>query len=312
MKDYGLLRSWWLAFARRAARAYVAGPELEDAVRVCSRLFHDGIRTTLCYWNYHDDSPQFVSDSCLKAVNALSDYDSCLSIKAPALQFRQELLLPVLDRARRRQLGIHFDSHGCDAADQTLGMTSQSLRRYRKLSLTLPGRWRRSLRDADWAAESGLRVRVVKGQWEDPVAPGLDLASGFLAVVGRLAGRACQVAVASHDIPLARRALEILRAAGTSCELELLFGLRLVPGLRLAREMDVPVRVYIPYGRAWLPYCVSQAAGNPRFLWWVLRDFCLGGNFRIPESLSAPPPPRTRTLGWNTPVEAPAFNPRES
>ena len=114
----------------------------------------------------------------------------------------------------------------------------------------------------------------------------LGVRDRFLAVVRRLAGRAGRVLVATHDAALARPALECLRAAGTDCELELLFGLPDRTLLGVARAAGVPVRVYVPYGRAWLPYSLSQVRQHPRILWWTMRDWLLGQ--RRPDGMRYP------------------------
>ena len=93
-----------------------------------------------------------------------------------------------------------------------------------------------------------------------------------MAVINRLAGRARHVAVATHDADLAGAALERLREVGTSCELELIFGLPLRRMLLVARSLRVPVRIYIPYGHAWLPYVFGQVTRNPWIALWILRD----------------------------------------
>jgi len=68
---------------------------------------------------------------------------------------------------------------------------------------TLPGRWRRSLHDADLAIERRLYVQVVKGQWADTQRSKVGLRDGFMAVVDRLAGRARHVTIATHESTLA-------------------------------------------------------------------------------------------------------------
>jgi proline dehydrogenase len=80
------------------------------------------------------------------------------------------------------------------------------------------------------------------------------------------------VSVASHDGALAGEALRRLQSAGTRCDLELLYGLPMRASLRVARRLGVPVRVYIPYGAAYLPYAVSRLRKSPRIAWWLLRD----------------------------------------
>ncbi len=80
------------------------------------------------------------------------------------------------------------------------------------------------------------------------------------------------VGVATHDLTTARSALGRLRDAGTPATLELLYGLPMVRQLDLAREFAVGVRVYIPYGEAYLPYCLSQLKRRPWLAWWLVRD----------------------------------------
>jgi proline dehydrogenase len=275
------LRAGSRPLVRLASRAYVAGPELSDAVRACHRFARRGAASTLGYWNGDDDPPRLVADTYLAALDATTGegLESYLSIKAPALGFDAGLTVEVMQRAQERNVGVHFDSLGPETADRTFELVASSVRRFASVGCTLPGRWRRSVIDAGLAAELGLNVRVVKGQWIDPCFPQTDLREGFLAVIDRLAGRARRVAVATHDVPLAREALRILRDAGTPCEWELLFGLPFKSAMRTARQLGVPVRVYVPYGEAWLPYAFSQVRKNPRILWWVTRDAVLGSSF---------------------------------
>jgi len=282
----------WRPIAERAARAYVAGPELADALQVCHALARQGTATSICPWDGEGDTPRQVADWYLAALAGLvgAGLDCYLTIKAPALGFSHDLLGELLEAARPHAVGIHFDSLAPETAEQTWVLVRAAVLCRARVGCTLPARWQRSLRDADEAVDLGLRVRIVKGQWTDRGA-GTNLSDSgvrdrFLAVVRRLAGRASRVLVATHDVALARAALACLRAAGTDCELELLFGLPDRTLLGVARAAGVPVRVYVPYGRAWLPYCLSQVRQHPRILWWTMRDWLLGR--RRPDGMRYP------------------------
>jgi proline dehydrogenase len=273
-----MISACWLPLAKRAARTYTAGPDLDDALQAGRALLREGYRSTICYWDGPHDQPQGVARAHLAALDALSrePLDCYLSIKATALGLDRGLMMEVVERGRQTGIRVHFDSLGPEVAEQTLRLIDHALPRSGPLGCTLPGRWRRSLTDADRAVERGLSVRVVKGQWADPDDPQHNMSAGFLAVIDRLAGRAPHVAVATHDPLLAREALRRLQTARTSCEQELLFGLPMRPALRVASLARVPVRLYVPYGEAWLPYCLSQVHRNPHILWWAFKDFFFG------------------------------------
>jgi proline dehydrogenase len=262
---------------RRAAKAYVAGDTLEDAVRVADQWNRAGMGITLGYWDGPTDGPRRVTDEYLAQIMVLSTYEhGYLSIKLPAIKFSDDLMCEIADRAARHRVRIHIDSLGPEVADRTRQLMDRFLDRGATLSCSLPGRWARSMDDADWAVERGVTVRVVKGQWPDPDHPEIDLVDGYLRVIDRLAGRARHVAVATHDPALATEASQRLRAAETSCQLELLHGLPMRPSLLLADELRLGVFVYVPYGKAYLPYALSKAKAEPRIVWWLLRDLIAG------------------------------------
>lgn len=275
-----MIWSAWEAVAKYAGRAYIAGPELENAMSTCRRLSGLGFGGTICFWNVESDSPKRIVDANISALAALANekIDCYLSIKLPALNYDLMILNEVLEQARHKNTLVHFDSLEPEAADRTYSMISQAARCYPHLGTTLPGRWLRSLTDADLAVDLGLHVRVVKGQWADPQHREMDARQGFLTLIDRLAGRARSVAVATHDPELGRTALERLRRAATPCSLELLYGLPAKPALKVARDLGVVVRIYVPFGYGWLPYSLAQARRNPRVFWWVLRDLLTGGS----------------------------------
>ena len=274
-----VLRSCLAPLKRRAASAYVAGPRIDDALLACRMLQERGRASTVGFWNRGGtDEPSQVMHAYLATAEALSrnGLDAYLSIKAPALGFSPELVAELLTRTRAGGVRVHFDALSPESVDRTLALIAESAQRHDELGTTLPARWRRSLDDARAAVELGLGVRVVKGQWPDSEAPEPDLRAGFLGIVEELAGRARRVAVATHDEALAREALRRLRTAGTPCELELLFGLPAAGSVRAGDELAAPVRFYVPWGHATLPYRIADARRDIRALRWLTQDLLRG------------------------------------
>ena len=288
------------------------GRKLSHAIKSSARHAALGRNSTIGYFNGESEAPRAVADASLAALAAMTGPGAVaaangrpyLSIKVPSLGFDPSLVAEIVDKAAVGGIGVHFDSHSPAEADETFRAIDGARQRIAQLSsrapapgdpaawelgCTLPGRWLRSRDDVERAVEGRLRVRVVKGQWADPSSGAIDPRQGFLAVIDRLAGRACQVAVASHDPPLAREALHRLRRAGTPCELELLLGLPMQGALRVAREVGAPVRIYIPFGVSWIPYALAYVQKNPHVAWWAIRDAAIGRYVTAP-SLSAPEP----------------------
>lgn len=273
------LRTGVDALARAISRNYIAGPTLEDAARVGRVLASRGYAITFGYWDSCNDNPSNVAKNCLAACGELAALggENYLSVKAPALGESGVGLRDLAEQSSLRAVPLHFDSLSVRHAAPTF----DAIKRCQALSdgevgCTLPGRWRRSLGDAALAIEHGLVVRVVKGQSLDPDEPERDAADGFLDVIRILAGRARRVRVASHNYALARRSLEILRAAETPYELELLYGLPVGRQVELAREFAAPVRVYVAFGNAYLPYAIGSLRKNPGAILSLLKEATRG------------------------------------
>jgi len=257
---------------KRAARAYVAGDRIDDAMRVVDQLAAKGLVATVGFWNEDRDSPRQVADQYLDCIRhcRAGDY---VSIKLPAIDFSRTLFDELAAAAAPAGIRLHLDAMQPNTAERTwLFVDPVLIAAQVRIGVTLPSRWSRSIGDAAWAAERRLPVRVVKGQWPDQEGPNDDLRAGFLSLVRALAGRAAHVAVASHDLAVTRPALRELSAAATHCELELLYGMPRRTSLAMARTLDVAARVYVGYGFGFLPYAVGRLLDDPRRIVWLIRD----------------------------------------
>ncbi|HEY0327604.1 MAG TPA: hypothetical protein VGC77_00765 [Rhodopseudomonas sp.] len=264
-----------LPLVEHVARPYLGGETVDDALCVARRLAQETAASTLGFWDTPDYSGREIADIYLATIARLADgsLDSYVSVKPPALRFDPDLAIELAAAAAASGVRLHCDAHGIEVADRSNAMLQAMLTRFGAgcAGTTLPGRWARSVADADWAVAYGLNVRVVKGQWPDPADPQRDMADGFLEVIDRLAGRARHIAVATHDLALASEAIHRIRAAGTSCELELLFGMPLQPLQRWAASHQVKTRIYVPFGKGFIPNALNVLRQNPGLMWTIAR-----------------------------------------
>ncbi|MFM2068654.1 MAG: hypothetical protein RLZZ584_3563 [Pseudomonadota bacterium] len=255
---------------------------LADALAAVRLQADCHILPTLAHMARPAETPRCAADACLSGIDALAGFDGAVGVGAGVLSLRPaalacdaDLLGELLQRAHAHGVAVQFDAQGPDSAGAAMAAARRGRDQHDQLGVTLPGRWMRSRADADLAVDLGLRVRVVKGLWADPLCPQFDERAGFLAVVARLAGRARFVSVATHDAALGRAALKRLRDAGTPCELELTYGVAQQAALQAARALAVPVRNYIPYGSG---SASCGARGQAPAYWRSGRDVALVGS----------------------------------
>ena len=265
---------WWEPIRRRRASAYGAGPRLDQALDVCRRLATYGVASAIGYAANRGESARAVADIHLAAIDRLSaeGTDCYVSIKLSALGFDEALFAELTSAAWRSGTRLHLDALSPGSAEATLLLLERASHPAR-LGTTLPGRWHRSMDDLSRIMELGVSVRVVKGQWPDDLDPMADPTKGFREIVERLQGYAAGVAVATHDVTLLRASLAGLTASRTPCTSELFLGMPFRGPAIVARQLEVPVRVYVPYGDTGAPY---RLGGHPAAAWWLLQDLALG------------------------------------
>jgi proline dehydrogenase len=264
----------WLL--RPIEHAYVAS-DVASASAAALRFRDRGLTATFGYWHTDTDTPRAVLDQYLACIRvaAGSDY---ISAKIPGLGYSTELFAELAAAAAQRGLRIHFDAEEPDTVERSQAFLDRVLAGSpARIGWTLPGRWPRSVRDAAWAAERNLRVRVVKGMWAHPESPDTDPRQGYLQVIEALCRQRVEVAVAGHDIPIIQSAVSSLREAGVACELELLRGLPWRRQLEVARRLGISARVYVGYGRDYLKHALAHVLRHPRVMLWIAGDMLRPG-----------------------------------
>jgi proline dehydrogenase len=269
----------------------VPGPGAGAAARRCRKLNRAGLAATPGYFQSGKAGPEEIVAANVAVAGLLAGRagEAYLSVKAPPLEFDPARLREIAQSAAVADLALMFDAHAPRDAERTLEAVSRLLPKFPRTGVALPARWLRSRGDAAAFRDSSARIRLVKGEWADPDWRGMDVEASYLALVARLAGRSAPVSVATHDPELAERALRLLLAAGTPCELEQLRGLPARRTMAVARNLGVPVRVYVPFGPGWWPYALDKALARPYLLSWMIADRLAGRGLRpSPPAMARP------------------------
>jgi proline dehydrogenase len=126
------------------------------AVAGC-RTARQGFAGAICYWNDEGESRPVVGLEYLKAVTALerAHLDCSLSLKATAVDYARGLMEEIGARAAAAGFRVHLDSMWPESVAPTFALLTELAARQTVLGCTLPGRWQRSVQDADVAMRRG-------------------------------------------------------------------------------------------------------------------------------------------------------------
>jgi proline dehydrogenase len=254
------------ALAWRRARRYV-GENEDDAVRRALELADAGVGASLDLFGEQvtdpDDAARVV-DRYVSLAGRLAELPSHvwlavdlshigLDLDVRGCRASLERIAAALPPGRRIQVGAEDSARTDRVFDVVLPLADAGA----PVGATLQANLRRSDRDAERLAESGVHIRLVKGAYVEP-APvahpfGDETDLAFIELAHRLAG--APLALATHD-PVLRDAL--LRAL-PDAECELLLGVREDDAERLAQQGRT-VRVYVPFGENWFRYWMRRVA----------------------------------------------------
>jgi proline dehydrogenase len=137
---------------------------------------------------------------------------------------------------------------------------------------------RRSDGDIEALIAEGARVRLCKGAYKEPGRVAwqdkADVDAAYERLMLRLMREGRQPALATHDVRLIRRAIEVATAEGIAkdaFEFQMLYGVR-----RDIQEQLVGagwrVRTYVPFGSQWYPYFMRRLAERPANVSFILRN----------------------------------------
>ena len=271
---------------RALASPYIAGPTLEDAVRVVRALNGEGKLATVDVLGEEVTSAEAAGEIALGYHRVLArieseGLDANISVKLTGLGLAidgalcRENLQGLVEDARTRGNFVRIDMEDATTTDDTLRLYRE-LRSagYDNVGVVLQSRLRRTLGDA-----VGLEnVRICKGiyleragiAYEDPGA----IRESFRLTLRALLDDGAYVGIATHDDELIDDAIAQVQSRGLPpdrYEFQMLLGVRAARGDELVRAGH-RLRVYVPFGTHWYEYSVRRLQENPRIAGYVAVD----------------------------------------
>jgi len=190
----------------------------------------------------------------------------------------QRLLGAICGAALRHHNFVRIDMESSAYIDATLRVFRRANAPRDVLGVVIQSYLYRSGKDADELLKNGVRIRLVKGAYNEPpevAYPDKSVVDrNFVAITQKLLASGIYHGIATHDAHLVAAAEAFARTHGLSAdrfEFQMLYGIQ----RQLQRDLlkqGYRVRVYVPYGSQWYAYFMRRLAERPANLLFIVRQ----------------------------------------
>jgi len=249
----------------RFSRRYIAGPRLDDAMRVVRELNAAGIMGTIDILGEEitrREQAGAFADQYVKVLEEIDrlHLDSNISVKLTAmgLKLDEAFCLEMVSRvvARARALGsfVRIDMEDSSCTSATIAIHGELRRQFTNVGIVIQACLRRSWDDVCRLADAGANFRLCKGIYVEPrrIAykdPAI-INMSYVRLLERILEKGCYVGIATHDEKLVFEAIRLTERLGVPrgrFEFQMLLGVD--EELRdLLVAWGYRLRVYVPFG----------------------------------------------------------------
>jgi proline dehydrogenase len=281
-----------LPVTRPLVRRFICGETLDEALPTIRNLHEQGMGTTV---DVLGESVSVETDARAAAARyvgvldalAVTELDRNVSLKPTQMglgidaALARETIGSIVAKAVETGAFIRIDMEDHTTTDSTLALWRDirpSAGTGADVGVVIQAALRRSDADIEAIIEAGGRVRLCKGAYKEPASVAFqekaEVDAAYERQMLRLIRAGNYPALATHDVRLIRRAIEVARAediAPDRFEFQMLYGIR-----RDIQEQLVGagwrVRTYVPFGSQWYPYFMRRLAERPANVSFILRN----------------------------------------
>jgi len=278
---------------KRLSSRFVAGMEIEDALRVSEALNKQGMSVSLDSLGESVTS-EAEAEAAAAIYHKLLDeiaarrLDANISMKLTQMGLN---LSPALAESIAENVAQHAQAAGSfvriDMEDSVLtGQTLEMVRRiHRKpgmrgvIGIVIQAYLYRSEADIEQLMADGIRVRLCKGAYQEPAEVAFplkaDVDKNYVRLSHLLLASPVYHGLATHDEAMIAAIKSYTGERGIDparFEFQMLYGVRRDLQRQLVQE-GYNVRVYVPFGNDWYPYFMRRLAERPANVLFLARNF---------------------------------------
>jgi proline dehydrogenase len=279
--------------SRGVVARFIAGDDVDDAVRVTKDLVNDGLQTTIDLLGEDTlDRAQAerVAAAYVDLLKGLREAgltgSAEVSVKLSAVgqvlagdgeQIALENAREICQAAADAGTTVTLDMEDHTTTDSTLAIAAELRKDFPGTGVVLQSYLHRTENDCRQLAFAGSRVRLCKGAYNEPATVAYqdegDVDRSYVRCMKVLLGGDGYPMIATHDprlIEIGGSLAARYRREQGSYEYQMLYGVRPDEQRRLARAGET-VTVYVPYGHEWYGYMMRRLAERPANVAFFLR-----------------------------------------
>jgi len=271
------------------AGRYIAGATRGDAIKVVKRLNRKGLLATIDILGENVQDKEEADANTNEYLSLLEDIKkegvlSTISFKLThiGLDISDELARKnaekIIKRTEELRNFARFDMERSVYTQKTLDIFLEVAKKHQNAGIAIQSSLKRSADDIKLLIGKRASVRLVKGAYKEPPDIAFeskkDVDSNFSALMKELLSKGVYPAIATHDVRLideAKRFAVENKITKDRFEFQMLLGIKRTLQKKLADD-GYRVRVYVPYGKNWLPYVLRRFRERKENIWFVIKN----------------------------------------
>jgi proline dehydrogenase len=277
---------------RRMSGRFVAGMEVEDALRVTSEANAKGMRVSVDNLGElvgNLEEARHSAELYHRMIDELSNrkLDANVSLKLTHMGLDvdsaacEQVVGDLVAHAARLNNFVRIDMEGSPYTQKTLDIVRELHGRPGNaghVGAVIQSYLRRSEKDVRELCAEGIRIRLCKGAYKEPADIAFqgknEVDASFVTLTKIMLESGVFHGIATHDPKMIDATIAFAREKKISpgaFEFQMLHGVRRDLQEQLVRD-GWGVRVYVPFGREWYPYLMRRLAERPANLIFIVKN----------------------------------------
>jgi proline dehydrogenase len=280
------------AIGTRLSSRFVAGMEIDDALRVAETVNKQGMAVSLDSLGESvtsENEAYKAAEIYHRLIDAISarKLNANVSVKLTQMglglsrDLAESIAENLTEHARSAETFLRVDMEDSSLTQVTLDIVRRIHSRpglRGSIGTVIQSYLYRSQADIEQLLAEGIRIRLCKGAYKEPAEVAFprkaDVDANYIRLTCMLLDSPIYHGLATHDVAMLDAAKSFARQHGiepSRFEFQMLFGVRRDLQRELVRD-GYRMRVYIPFGREWYPYFMRRLAERPANVFFLAKN----------------------------------------